>query len=416
MKKTDRFDADGWIRTAVLLVLIFAAVGYRFLGDRGMWRIPSPEKIAAYAAFLYFICLCVLRPSRLRWLISGPVIALAAFCVCGMAGYVHYHYQPGRLTFEAMMMDLHFWIALWLFSAFFRNYDIGRYAKVLYYPICLLAVVIFSATAADMIFHIWPRMNRRWSLLSVQLIYPHPAFLLEVCVFLTAMLMLIWPYVRGAWLFAGLLMLPMFMTLRVRGFADIAAAAFLIIYAGYMGRRIGFAAAGAGAAGLAVIGARRIRMFYFTKETVPTARALLHRHGFELAVENLPFGTGFGSFGSRIAQSFYSPIYHLRGLYLYEGLTPMLPSYACDTFWPMLMGEAGFLGFACYLYPLIWLIVKIQSKIRAPWMYCTACFVLAYEFLETTAAQAFSDRPAVFFALPLGIALGELFKNEDVPQ
>ena len=407
-KGTD-IDYGGWLRTGLILVLLLIGLSIRSYYFRKFWYLPSPEKLIAAGAAVLFITLLIKRRITFRCVFSGPVISLLLFCVFGLAGFFIHHYQSWENTLQALMMDMYFWIALWLFTVLFGRYDLKRYAKVIYFPTAVLSVFLSAETLADVLLRRWPRIEKRGSMQCVQLFYSHPAYLMEACVLLIAFLMLVWQYVKCAWLFTLLLMYPLFMTLRIRGFAVMAAAVLLIWYAGYRRKRIGPGEGAAGAVLFAAIGARRVWSFYFKKRKIATARAVLHKAGWELAVENLPFGTGFGTFGSRISQIVYSPVYYLKGLNGYPGLEPFRPAYVCDTFWPMILGETGFPGLVFYLYPVIWLIKMIQTKLRSPWMYCTACFILLFELLDTSAAQAFSGITAVYFALPLGIALAEAF-------
>ena len=111
-----------------------------------------------------------------------------------------------------------------------------------------------------------------------------------------------------------------------------------------------------------------------------------------------------GTFGSRIAQRFYSPLYYKYGMTTTLGMDPIWPAFACDTFWPMILGETGVIGLIGYISMIAVLFIKVQSLRQCSvWLYIGAMTALAYEMLETTGALAFSDVTAVSLALALGL-------------
>jgi hypothetical protein len=70
----------------------------------------------------------------------------------------------------------------------------------------------------------------------------------------------------------------------------------------------------------------------------------------QVALQHFPLGAGFGRFGSAIARQNYSPEYYALGYPNVWGLGPTAESgkFLTDTFWPAILGEAGFLGFILY--------------------------------------------------------------------
>jgi hypothetical protein len=63
-----------------------------------------------------------------------------------------------------------------------------------------------------------------------------------------------------------------------------------------------------------------------------------------IARDNLPFGEGIGRFGSHMSREVYSPVYAEYGMDGMYGIAEMWPIAVTDTFWPMILGEAGLLG------------------------------------------------------------------------
>ena len=89
-------------------------------------------------------------------------------------------------------------------------------------------------------------------------------------------------------------------------------------------------------------------------DAASSARTLLTRDSFSIALERFPFGAGFGRFGSQIAASNYSPEYIARGYAEIYGLgtTPLTGNFLTDTEWPALVGETGLLGATAFVLGL----------------------------------------------------------------
>ncbi|HEX2767071.1 MAG TPA: hypothetical protein VHR55_10615 [Candidatus Limnocylindria bacterium] len=63
-----------------------------------------------------------------------------------------------------------------------------------------------------------------------------------------------------------------------------------------------------------------------------------------IARDNFPLGEGIGRFGSHMSREVYSPVYAEYGMDGMYGIAEMWPIAVTDTFWPMILGEAGVLG------------------------------------------------------------------------
>jgi hypothetical protein len=85
-------------------------------------------------------------------------------------------------------------------------------------------------------------------------------------------------------------------------------------------------------------------------ETSTAARVVFYWYGFILANLHFPLGAGLGSFGGAAANIFDSTLYSSLGFGMYSWYRNGV--FMTDTFWPHVMGEAGWLGLAAYLLSL----------------------------------------------------------------
>lgn len=87
---------------------------------------------------------------------------------------------------------------------------------------------------------------------------------------------------------------------------------------------------------------------YLLNENAP--RYLFFYYGGVTANHYFPLGSGFATFASDQAARNYSPLYFQYGFNTLFGMTPEDGSFLSDTFWPMAIGQFGWIGSALYLY------------------------------------------------------------------
>jgi hypothetical protein len=89
-------------------------------------------------------------------------------------------------------------------------------------------------------------------------------------------------------------------------------------------------------------------------EAPPQVRIALYMGAVEVARDKFPFGGGLGRWGSWMSRQYYSGLYytypsepvHVNRI---RGLKRSHPVNVTDTFWPQIVGELGFPGFAAYV-------------------------------------------------------------------
>lgn len=77
-------------------------------------------------------------------------------------------------------------------------------------------------------------------------------------------------------------------------------------------------------------------------------RVALYVGSVAIARDYFPLGAGLGRYGSHMSRLEYSSVYGRYGLDQVVGLRPGETEAVTDTFWPMLLGEAGVIGLAAF--------------------------------------------------------------------
>ena len=82
-----------------------------------------------------------------------------------------------------------------------------------------------------------------------------------------------------------------------------------------------------------------------------TARVALNVTSLKIAADHFPFGVGHGTFASPTSRQTHSEVYYQYEIDHIYGLSFERDGgcFMCDTFWPMIIGETGFLGLCLYL-------------------------------------------------------------------
>ena len=150
----------------------------------------------------------------------------------------------------------------------------------------------------------------------------------------------------------------------------------------------------------------------YLKNTQVPARNALYLKSIVIAKDCFPLGAGLGRYGSWMSRVHYSPLYKKYGISSIEGLTPDRPQFINDTFWPMILGELGIIGFLCYLWIFGWLLAFIRRAQRTLNSHFSQAFalgtfmVLIEALVESLASPVFVKGPKVYF---LFAAIGILF-------
>jgi len=150
---------------------------------------------------------------------------------------------------------------------------------------------------------------------------------------------------------------------------------------------------------------------YFKNTHVP-ARNALYLKSIAIAQDCFPLGTGLGRYGSWMSRVHYSPSYKRYGISNIEGLSSDRPQFINDTFWPMILGELGIIGFLCYIWIFGWLLVFIwraQRTLNSLFLQAFALgtfMVLIEALVESLASPVFVKGPEVYFLFG---AIGILF-------
>ena len=347
---------------------------------------------------------------------------LLIFWVSGWCGYLVYHYQPLLNTAKDSYVNLKFFMAAgasYLMFAYEEDVDYEKMKQIIWYVVNAVAAVLFVLCLADLFFGIFDA-DMRGGLRAVKLFYSVYTVLVGVCVFLCAICL--WLYEdKKKMVFVPLAMLAfvMFSTRRVKAMGALACLVliFLVIFRNSkkkLSRKVKiFAIVIVAVAGAAAI--YQIVGYYFLLGT-ESARAVLTIGAPFIAADHFPFGTGWGTYGSAFSIEPYSPVYDMYWMGGIWGISRSYSSFVSDTFWPMILGQCGYFGFAA-LIGLLSLFIRKTFLLRDHKSdFASAIFQILYLLISSTSESAFANPVAVPMAFWIGFLLAQYWNDDGLVQ
>lgn len=153
--------------------------------------------------------------------------------------------------------------------------------------------------------------------------------------------------------------------------------------------------------GILFLGADQIE-FYFGDSR--SARYLLQSTAVQIAQAQFPLGSGFGTFASNMSAVYYSPLYYIYGLSTVYGLMPQAHSYVSDSFWPILIGQFGFIGFIIFLALLASFLLSFIGRAKARRIPVGVYAVIPlYLLILSTADSSFFNFYGPYYALIMAV-------------
>lgn len=132
----------------------------------------------------------------------------------------------------------------------------------------------------------------------------------------------------------------------------------------------------------------------------------------EIAKDHFPLGSGFGTFVSYYSGLSYSPLYGIYGLLNVNGLRQEATLFVSDSFWPMVIGQTGFIGLVAFVLAIVMrfnAIPKIRN-VSLSW-YASALCGVCYLLIASVAESAFVHPLAVPIAMMIGLMLSQCDRN-----
>lgn len=148
------------------------------------------------------------------------------------------------------------------------------------------------------------------------------------------------------------------------------------------------------------------------------ARPILYVTSGIILYDYFPLGTGLASFASFPSAENYSKLYYEYGLDKIWGLSPTMPDFICDAYYPLLaqfgiVGVILFIYFWIYVYGYIKILLRSDSVLYK-YTFCTGVLLICFVLIESIASTVITQNCGMMAMMLLGVicAKGKEIKEQ----
>lgn len=404
MNRKNQMNTDAVLLGSVVFILLIQNFLAAFIGPFQYF-----DELYAASFFLFFFLLLTHLNFRLEIKRSTLIIVvlLFLFSVCGFMGVYRFHYQPTRIAILDWFLHMKFFLAIGTTYSLFYNRNMQNMYIEFWRILRILIAGLFLLMLADYALDIFPA-RVRFGLRAESLFFGTPANMTFVMIALTALLFRLYEFYRGKiLLYMIMVWILTLSTLRVKAFASVVVSFFIYFIIIRKRRKFGFLSWLMMASGVLLIAARQLATYYINNAD-KEVRSVLQRFSFRIANDYFPFGTGFGTYASAYSADPYSRVYIQYHLDRIWGMSREYHSFISDTFWPMIIGQSGYLGL-CIYFILILILVLSALKVSKnnAYSYASILLIVIFLFIASTSESAFVNTYAIILAVPIGLAFAE---------
>ena len=289
--------------------------------------------------------------------------------------------------------------------------DKQRVYGALVCEIKILILIMIPFAIINQFVDLGMRYDKRYGLWSFQFIFGHPSSFAAVLSGFS-LLLLVDNKKNSLWI--TLCWLLILLGLRSTSIAFVGAS-IVVISLGGSSQRLRMPQVLLLAAVVIYIGWSQFQYYYFSVDG--SARAELTSVAVEIANKYSPLGSGFATYGSNITAQpgYYSALYFQYGLSSVFGLEPGNTTFLSDTFWPIIIGQFGWLGLILFVPCLFSLYKGVSTKLKLHASSNKVLFLLfVYLLLSSLGGSGFFHPMAVLLTMCGSLANAALIKRSVV--
>lgn len=389
------------IVTSWMIVLFYALVFQNPLESVHKVFCYIDEAVPLFVVVVMAVLLDKNRGIVVQKYIFLEAIPLVVFVFVGLLGNVLWHYQPFKVVAVDLIANLKFFFSLAVGYLFLPKCINRKGKRRIIMHLYAMSAVMLGAFLIERFYPVWGQTEVRYGIRSAKMFFSHSTYLAGALAFLTAALIMFF-HKKNLFFIATNLIIMAF-TLRSKAIAS--AAAFVAIYVFFVVMKKELKLWHVFVAGAAVlaIGWKQI-MFYFVEVGDTSARSIMTATSFKILGDYFPIGTGFGTFASSAAADHYSPVYVNYGFEAYGELMNLEQNrFFNDTFWPIIIGQTGFIGTVAYLVLLYFVFSKVfQMRDINKYWYVAGISLMVYCLISSTSEPILNNSISISFAVLLG--------------
>ena len=386
-----------WFFIIVMYIFVFQNLIQQYVNFVGYFD----ELIAIMIIPLLIIILSMKKKWNIKKIDLVILSCLLGILIIGVYANLRYQYQPINIVLSDILVFYKFFLVYYLFQILNKEKLLQTYSNKISKHIDIIVMGLFFFTIINYIFEFFPSEQKRYGIMVNQLFYTNPTSLVAICVFLLGIKVYFTKKINTITTY--MLCIIIFTTLRIKAIGFLVIFAIISIYVCKKQEKITALKIGILAVICILIAHQQIEYYFIGADN--SARASLLSTSFKIANDYAPIGTGFATFASHFSGESYSPLYTMYGIQNVYGLTKEKHNFISDSFWPMILGQFGYLGTILYLIVIVLIFRKIQLQYNKEnkYEYIAKLATLAYLIISSTSEAAFVNSFAIGFAIVLAI-------------
>ena len=359
----------------------------------------------AMSAAIVIIAIINILSSRKKYVICKNnkkiLVSVLALIIIGIIGNLKTDYQTMIPALKDAVCVLKGIITYVFIPLCLSNLNLDEYLTTMNNHLKFITGLVFLTVIANLLFDIFPYYEIRFGIKSQQIFFTHPTYLASFSVIIIILLSVNLREHEENKKYIILMLLVLASTLRFKSIAFIPIYMYLYYIVFKKQRKLQLLDVGI----LCVLGgvfAISQVMEYFNNPD--WARNVLTMNSLNIAKDNFPIGTGFGTYASWASGESYSNIYYDYNISTTWGISPDFYEFIADTFWPMIIGQFGVLGLGIYIYILLRIYKNIINNDNLDY-YFGQILALLYLIILSIAEASFSG-PIVVVYMALIAVLG----------
>ena len=282
---------------------------------------------------------------------------------------------------------------------FFMNLKVSDYLEIINKHLKIISVSVLILVLGNFIFDIFPHYEIRFGIKSQQIFFSHPTYLASFSALLVGLLSVNLKKHKENKIYIFISLIILTTTLRFKAIAFIPIYMYMFYIVIIKERKLQIK----DIVILCILGgifaATQIREYV---QNPDWARSALSITSLKIGRDHFPIGTGFGTYASWVSGESYSKIYDIYGLNKVWGLSSDFYWFVADTFWPMIIGQFGFIGLAIYTFIIYKIYINIKNNDNL-YYYFGQILLLLYLLVLSVAEASFSGPIVVMYMVFIGL-------------
>lgn len=351
----------------------------------------------AMSAVIVIIAIINILSSRKKYVICKNnkkiLVSVLALIIIGVIGNLKTDYQTIIPALKDAVCVFKGIITYVFIPLCLSNLKLDEYLTIINNHLKIITGLVFLTVVGNLLFDIFPYYEIRFGIKSQQIFFTHPTYLASFSVIIIILLSVNLRKHEENKKYIILMLLVLASTLRFKSIAFIPIYMYLYYIVFIRQRKlqlldIGILCVLGGAFAISQV------MEYFNNPD--WARNVLTMNSLNIAKDNFPIGTGFGTYASWVSGESYSNIYYDYNISTTWGISPDFYEFIADTFWPMIIGQFGVLGLGIYIYILLRIYKNIMNNDNLDY-YFGQILTLLYLIILSMAEASFSGQIVVVY-------------------